>query len=222
MTLRSVLDVPPVLAWRADHVRASTPVTLDCLIPATYPAYARVLNPAFSPTGQVFSWMQLAGSTLTVDASTQWDEIVSSSEYELDALVEPEMGTVATPTAARLARILEPKTTTPAECFFLVWEGYAGLRDDVRHSPTVTVSPDRLMHVLTGSVHDATEPVEDEPGRLPMWWLPADGAWCVGNDIYARSVFVGASIPVIAAIVRDPVLEAYATTGNHLIVPEDF
>ena len=32
-----------------------------------------------------------------------------------------------------------------------------------------------------------------------MRWWPRDGAWAVGNDIYARSVFVGGSVAAIEA-----------------------
>jgi hypothetical protein len=81
----------------------------------------------------------------------------------------------------------------------------------------------RRMHILTGRVTDATESVVAEPfQRLPIWWIPRDGAWCVGNDIYGRSVFVGGSAETISAIVTDPQLEAYAVDENQRVVNEDF
>jgi hypothetical protein len=116
------------------------------------------------------------------------------------------------------------RTATPNDCLFLVWEGYAGLRPDVETAATLEVAPDsRRMHILSGRVADATESIEVAPSRrLPMWWIPRDGAWCVGNDIYGRSVFVGGSTETISAILTDPHLEAYAADEDQRLVNEDF
>jgi len=43
---------------------------------------------------------------------------------------------------------------------------------------------------------------------VPNWWWPAGQEWCVGNDIYARSVFVGGGQECIDAILAEPGLEA--------------
>ncbi len=104
----------------------------------------------------------------------------------------------------------------------LVWEGYCDLRSEIRTSPTIVNGLGRELHVFRGPLELALESVEDHPsGRLPVNWLPLDGAWCVANDIYARSVFLGGSVALIAEVLSDPELEAHSIRPNHMFVPED-
>ncbi|CAN5178299.1 hypothetical protein BH09ACT6_BH09ACT6_12100 [soil metagenome] len=51
-------------------------------------------------------------------------------------------------------------------------------------------------------------------------WMPADGARCVGNDIYARSVFVGGTASAVATIVEHPELEAYEVLPETTVAAE--
>ncbi|MCU1403311.1 MAG: hypothetical protein JWM70_1635 [Microbacteriaceae bacterium] len=136
------------------------------------------------------------------------------------------MGTVDPAVANRLAQLLMTRTATPDECYFLVWDGYGGLRLDLQTAVTVDLGPElRRMYILSGRVADATESIETVPsghplGRSPMWWIPSDGAWCVGNDIYGRSVFVGGTAETVSAIVADPLLEAYAAAADQTLANE--
>jgi hypothetical protein len=186
-------------------------------------AYARVLNPARRRDAAI-RWDRIGATP--VDSTTQWPELVAAESFDPDDRWEPEMGTVDPAVAVRLADLLATRTTTPHECFFLVWEGYGGLRPDVKTAITVDVGGEsRRMHVLSGRVSDATESIETVPsgdpsGRSPMWWIPSDGAWCVGNDIYGRSVFVGGSAETISAVVADPQLEAYVADARQPLANE--
>lgn len=220
MSLTPVQKVPQFLVNHVERVGNAAPATLGTILPFAFPAYARVLNPVTPSVGRSYRWGDLARSGATVDASTQWSDIVASGR-EVESLGEPESGTVEASVAARLAKILAPHTATPQDCFFLVWEGYSGLREGVRRTPTITVTPSRRMHVLHGTLQDATESIEESFQRLPTWWLPADGAWCLGNDVYGRSVYVGGSSEAIAAVLRDPALEAYAADPALPLASED-
>ncbi|MDQ1598233.1 MAG: hypothetical protein QOI70_1657 [Microbacteriaceae bacterium] len=183
--------------------------------------YARVLNPARKRDADI-RWNEI--STTHVDGRTQWTDVAPEDAVDPNDRREPETGTIDPTVANRLAQLLTTRTATPDECFFLVWEGYAGLRPEVRTAAMFDLaSLSRRMHILSGRVTDATESVVAEPfQRLPIWWIPRDGAWCVGNDIYGRSVFVGGSAETISAIVTDPQLEAYAADENQRVVNEDF
>lgn len=187
----------------------SDPPSVGTMFPCPFPAYARVLNPVISDAGVSYQWQDFARSRATVNASTQWRAIAASG-WAAENGGEPESGTIEASVATRLVKILSPHTSSPLDCFFLVWEGYAGLREDFRRAPTVTITPSRRMHVLHGTLQDGTESIEESFRRLPMWWLPADNAWCLGNDIYGRSVYIGGTSETITTVLEDPGLEAYA------------
>lgn len=198
------------------------PATVEQLLLPGFVAYARILNPATTAAGLAIRWSEVG--QVEVQATTQWGEIVPEKPLDPQMLNEPKTGNLDQRVAAQLARHLALRTTTPNSCFFLVWEGYSELRSDVSSAPTVDLPPYlRRMHILTGDVEDANESIAAPPSsRLPTWWMPADGAWCVGNDVYGRSVFVGGSVDVIADVLGDPLLEAYSAEPDQLLVNEDF
>ncbi|MBO1268840.1 hypothetical protein [Arthrobacter cavernae] len=224
MSLTPLTEVPEFLSSflaRVRPVQART-VLLDNLLPP-FPLYARVLNRAERGYGPTSSWQDLGGPGLEVDASTQWTDIVGSNPEAADWNVA--MGSVDGSTAAGLAGILGRHTSTPEHCWFLFWEGYAGIGDGIgpATTATITVNPDRSMYVLTGPVADAMELAGGEFYlRRPLWWIPADGAWCVGNDLYGRSVYVGASVEALSEILQEPTLESHPVRGQHLVAAEDF
>ncbi|MDQ1571614.1 MAG: hypothetical protein QOF79_2288 [Actinomycetota bacterium] len=134
-----------------------------------------------------------------------------------------ETGTIDVEVAAALATILRAHTSTPADCYFLVWEGYGPLLPGVRDGATVTLEPNREMHVLAGDLSDGAESIEEPPfARTALWWIPADGAWLVGNDIYGASVYVAASESAIAAILASEELESHAVEPTDELIAELF
>lgn len=82
----------------------------------------------------------------------------------------------------------------------------------------MTLPPDRTFFLFTGALLTTKLP---QGLRLPLRWWPADHAWCVGNDIYARSVFVGGASDVIEAILHAPRLEAFEVEASSRVSPED-
>lgn len=131
------------------------------------------------------------------------------------------MGSIDETVASMLFQVLS-KHTTSRNCSFLIWEGYSDLLPEVRGAPSVTASLDRVMRVRHGDLDLALQPVDSPPNRLAMNWLPDDAAWFVGNDIYARSVFVGGSLSAVGAILAEPTLEAYPVRRSQRLVVEDF
>lgn len=196
---------------------ADSSLELGALLPG-YAAYARVFNPA-REFDVAITWASLARTSMRPDL--QWYELQRIAPHAND--MEPEMGTIDPGTALALVGFLRPRTSTPDQCVFLVWEGYARLAAQAATAPVVSVPPyARQMHVLVGDVEDALENLDEPPGeRHPVWWLPADRAWSVCGDIYGRSVYVGATQDTIDALTRQPGLEAFRVPADYEVRGED-
>jgi hypothetical protein len=185
-----------------------------------FPAYVRVLNPPFvrstiraEPVRT--TWAEIARRRgLSLTPETQWVDL----ENDDDQLVfEPDMGTLERTTAEALASVLFHHTATPEECIFAYWVGYAS-ENVPKDAMRFLVPPGREMYLMTGDVRLLARSSEE---RLPMRWWPRDGAWAVGNDIYARSAFVGGSVAAIEDVLRSPTLESIVVDQNTQVTSED-
>lgn len=216
MTLRPASSVPPVVS--AVAARQSSQLTVGAYLPLADATFARVMNPVRSGPGSAVTWSAVAGEGVVVGATTPWNDVVEDAPRGV-----PMAGSIDPSLARSLARILRAHTTTPAECFFLVWEGYAGLRDDLLPAVHVEFAPGRSMLILSGDLSDGSEAVDGPPFfRTPQWWLPGDGAWAVGNDIYGTSVYVAGTEEAISAILADQDIEAYRAASSVQIIAEEF
>jgi hypothetical protein len=65
------------------------------------------------------------------------------------------------------------------------------------------------MYLLEGPIETATETFDEQRTRRSLRWWPADQAWCVGNDLYADSVYVAGSEECVSALLDDPRLETF-------------
>lgn len=180
-------------------------------------SFVRVMNPVRGHGIPARSWASYAAGSVKVDATTRWNDLVDMASPD-----RPDMGTIDPEVAVTLSRILRSHTRTPTDCFFLVWEGYAGLRADVLTAASVEFPFGRWMFVLAGDLRDGGETVESVGGRTAQWWLPADGAWVVGNDLYGASVYISGSEKLIADILAAHDIEAYRATASTVIVAEEF
>ena len=146
--------------------------------PRGYIAFARVMNPVRRYGIPAPSWASSAAGSVKVDATTRWNELVDAAGQDRSA-----MGTIDPEVAVTLSRMLRSHTRTPTDCYFLVWEGYPALRADVLAAASIELPFGRRMFVLAGDLRNGEETVESGGGRTAQWWLPADGAWAVGNDL---------------------------------------
>jgi hypothetical protein len=216
MSLHPAAFVPPVVSAMA--AQQGEQWTIGAYLPLKDAAFVRVMNPVRSDVAPPVSWASIAGEGFVVDATTEWYDVADDRSNG-----RPDEGSLDPETARSLARILRDHTTTPAECFFLVWEGYAGFRDDLLPAVTIELTPGRPMLVLSGDLDDGTESVDETPrSRTPQWCVPADGAWLVGNDIYGMSVYVAGTEDAIAEILADETIEAYRATPSTGIIAEEF
>jgi hypothetical protein len=208
------------VSWlQTPSLRPATVVS-DYVSPS-FEAYARVLNPALDlTTGKPISWSRVAAPRrVVVDGATQWHHIEKALPLALRRLIQPpEMGTISWPTARALTKHLPSPPEGGAGIMGAVWTGYA----DVPSGPTIALSRDREYVIVTGSIDSVPAGYHvDAFERIPLRRWPSDHSWCIGNDIYARSVFVGATQTVIDMILTDPALEAYPVTPDMPVHAED-
>lgn len=216
MTLHPAATVPLVVS--AVAAEKSDQWTVGAYLPLENAAFARVMNPVRSGIVPPVSWASIAGEDLVVDATTQWFDV--SGERSRGRPVE---GSLDPDVTRSLARILRAHTTTPSDCFLLIWKGYSGIRADLLPAVTIELIPGRSMLVLSGDLDEGSESVEEmPPSRTPQWWIPANGAWTVGNDIYGMSVYVAGTEDAITEIVADETIEAYRVTPSMAIIAEEF
>ena len=97
------------------------------------------------------------------------------------------------------------------------------MRDDLRDTASITIPPDREVLILAGDLADGAEPFDGmDGGRSAQWWMPSDGAWAVGNDLYGASVYVSGTEELITAILAADSIEAYRATASMQIVAEEW
>lgn len=224
--MASWLQDPSPAFWLRDSLDPAGR-TVTSFVPAGYEGYVRVLNPVvvdrLDGVPDRIKWSTAAASVAApVHAWMQWDETVVAAEGHLpERWAEPAMGDLNPMVAATLAEVLGRHTTTPDSCFFAAWEGYG---DPAAHEGLlVTFPPGRRMKIHAGPVQDGTHSLgEGLFGRCPLRWWPEDRAWCVGQDIYARSVFIAAGKDCIKDLFAHPGLDTHSIRPTDPVYPEDF
>ena len=216
MVLHPIRTVPRVIAELPSLQGGS--MTVGDYLPRGHVSYARVMNPMRDDNGRPLAWRTFAAEQSEVDAMSKWADLLDDKPD-----VDVRVGTIEPAVAATLARLLRDHTATPTECFFLVWEGYADLRADLRKAASIMLMPEHRMHVLVGDLADGAEPFEGVAGgRSAQWWIPADGVWAVGNDLYGASVYVSGTEELISAILAADDIEAYRASASMQIVAEEW
>ncbi|NEK58277.1 hypothetical protein GCU56_10385 [Geodermatophilus sabuli] len=190
-------DVSPG-AWVAAAVRPFGEHVVGGLVPPVFPAYARVFHPAARYVGLEdvdVTWAEVAAANRTVaHPAMEWGSITGAMEFFDEADQSPlwdgapAMGHLPESVARRLAEVLARHTTTPEDCWFGVWSGFAAL---VADAPTLAL-PGREHWLVRGPLGLAAANLAQEPAEqgASLWW-PADRAWFVATDIDLVSTYVG-------------------------------
>jgi hypothetical protein len=189
------------------------------LVPAGFSSYVRVFHPAY----------RLAGDTLT---PVRWEEIAAANGTRVHATMQlhavarhlkylherqpgvydapPRAGTLPPDAAAPLAEVLARHTSTPARCWFAVWNGFGGTRADIRSASTFHL-PAREYHLLVGALEAVMESAVKSPAaQSPTLWWPDDRSWCVATEIDLNTTYLGCTDACRDEIVASPDLEAWA------------
>lgn len=188
------------------------------VVPTGFDSYVSVFHP---PTiggregRREARWSDVAERTGSrTHPGMQWDAIAHTGDD--DGLIDvgnPWPGSLTQAQSRSLAEILRRYTSTPEQCWFAVWEGWADLPETnairVRH-------PSRKFILLSGELDAVTRPLWAPPQRgeaynyqSPNLWWPEDQAWVVGTELDFRWTYVASSAACIDDIVGDQRLEAY-------------
>jgi hypothetical protein len=211
-----VVEDVGVGVWISSGRRRGEPGTVSALVPAVFPAYARVFHPAVRYVGDDdldVPWAEVAAHNSTVaHPHMQWHCVTGGWEY-LTSDSQPPVwddapseGHLPAAVAARLAAVLARHTTTPDDCLFGRWTGFGFDDGALAGVPQLLLRGGQDLVLVRGTVADAVRNLAPEPHEQSanLWW-PADQAWCVVTDIDLRSTYVGGSAECIA--------ELLATTG---------
>ncbi|MHC2998321.1 hypothetical protein [Microbacterium sp. HJ5] len=190
-----------------------TGLAVDSYVIRHHDAIARVLNPARDARGEPLTWASLARDSFVPASNFQWRDLEGGLPSE--AAMSPLTGGIDD-RVARAALLGVLPLPASEEVFVGQWDGYADA-EQPHSAQSVTFPPSRESWIW--SVH-----VEELPrlDRLPMRWWHPDLHWVVGNDIYARSVFVSAEEHVIQSILTSPDLEAFRVNAGDPVGAEDF
>jgi hypothetical protein len=225
--------------WIVDRLRRQPPDVeseVRSFLPEGFPAYARVLHPAWraGPTvGVKVRWAELARAAgVPLTPTTRFEDL--GSARAIPDLEPPLEGTLACDELDALVELLGDYTGTPRSCWFAIWEGYGWIQGPpataelVAHRPgrprqsgarrqapplagrvraRIQV-PDRPLILYAGPIEAAAAFCRPPLHQSPNLWWPYDRAWCVASEIDFRSTFLGGDEELTGRLVRDPRLEA--------------
>lgn len=201
-------------AWLADRLALPAGSTVTSVVPGGFEAYARLLHPAYDLAGGELRWSEVAaGGGMDLKPNAEFHSVALPPEPPEGRLPEcraPAKGNLSADDLAVLDRFLRGHTSTPDDCWFCVWEGYAWQgrdTDPIPHEaldgPRVTVQ--RRDYVLYRGAVDHAEAVA---GQSPNLWWPADRSWCVASDIALPWTYVGGTREMIDQLLALEGLEA--------------
>lgn len=184
---------------------------IGSVVPSQYDSFARVFNPVRSPGSAALQWREIAARCgLTINPGTQWASI-SSCRLPGEQQGQPFEGDLEDNLASELAAVLS-RHTGAGPWWSAIWVGYAENAGLSETSPTIVLPPDRAM--LVRQINAATFDHRPKDQRLPIRFWPDDHAWCVGADIYSRSILIGGSQACINDLMSQPRIEAIAVARN--------
>ncbi|WP_426985766.1 hypothetical protein [Pseudarthrobacter sp. Y6] len=193
---------------------------VSSLVPPGYQRYVRILNPVEIEIGSVVRWSDIVeNGGRETSPWMQWDELAAHSDAVPGNNAQPEMGNPHPTVAEALIRVLDVDSR---RYNFASWEGYSGEDGE----SAIEFSPmGREMVLYSGRMIDeegtSVIPITAS-GRVPMYWWPDDLHWCIGQDIYARSLIIGCDLATAGKILADPDLDAYLIRETDAVPPEDF
>lgn len=130
--LRAVIDVRPA-SWVQDGV-GDFGSGVNALLPAGFEAYARILHPAESASGDPVRWAAIAEwSGRLIHPRVQFAAIerpVPGAGHGRRPWEEPPSdGELAAESLSALCEVLAAHTSTPGRCWFGLWDGWGWIGD---------------------------------------------------------------------------------------------
>lgn len=208
-------DMDPEGDWIVRTVRPFSAFVVGSIVPADFAAYARLLHPAWSAGGTPVRW-----ETVAAWSGRTMHPLVEFRALEVPArppsgprpfAVPPDDGRLPAATLRALCDHLRVHTAS-ATCHVGIWEGYGWAEG--AESTARLVLPERVHVVYTAGLDalcDAPWSMGDRQmtaEAFSVLWPVAARSWFVASDVDLDSTYVGGSAELIAAILRDPRLEA--------------
>lgn len=197
----------------------SSPPDVCSIVPAGFPAYARIFHPSFKwniSTGRidrVLSWAETAEETGKIaHALMQWETIrprVTSGD-------EPAIGILPSRLAELLVSALAVHTGTPDSCWYGAWNGkFPSL---IQVSAPVFRIPLRDMYLLHGPLSGLPQNLAPSPveARANIAW-PSDRSWVLATDIDLRTTYLAGSMDCVRSLVESSSIEAFSVQSTDLV-----
>jgi hypothetical protein len=193
------------------------------LVPGQFEAYVRILHPAWADASRdrQITWAEIASmSSARLDGTIAFRRITVSPGNDIPLGPQGSWDEDATPLMGTLPEretnaLLDLLTSSPA-CWFVMWDGWDGLRLDLRQVSVLWHGNPHLVY---------RGPIEvvrrfDWSGRwqIPHMWFPDDRAWCVGSDIEAYDSYVGGSEDLVERILAAVDLETLRVNPEDLAI----
>ena len=155
-SVHPLADIAPA-AWLTERTRpmgrGSDRVLLWSIIPEGYPSYARLLHPAYVQGEDTpMRWAEIAArNSNTVHPLMQFGRLSGSDDpYACPSWADqPFVGQLPEAEAKSIVSVLRSFTTTPEQCYLLVWEGYGGI-EQIYPASEKLVLPHRSYLAYTG------------------------------------------------------------------------
>jgi hypothetical protein len=185
------------------------------ILPGHFPAYARVYHPfgdGREPTTASSNWALLAAN-----AGVLLSDPAAAEEFAYNGVpnAQTRTGSLSPSVIRILVEHLGPATTTPEQCYFALWEGFAGCVLPPMLTPKLEL-PNRAYYVYAGPLNGALSSFDTWPysHRSANLWWPADEAWCVATEVDFAWTYVGGSRSLIDAILADSRLDTVETSSS--------
>lgn len=197
-------------------------IPVDGLLPGGFPAYARILHPAWADAGHV-RWGDIAAETgagLEEEVPFRHITVRPGAEVPLGPQGAwnqdegPDQGTLPREECSVLVELLRGFTSTL--CWFLVWNGWSGLKIDPRQVEVPWLYNPYL--VFRGPLDAVTGFDWSGTWQTPHLWFVDDRRWGVATEIDDNSTHVGGPQVLIDAILASERLESLPTRGDALAV----
>jgi hypothetical protein len=205
-------DVSPA-DWIGSRLRPFGADT-GSVVPEGFEAYCRIFHPVEPqwPDTAARTWAQVAAENgRTAHGQMQFHMINRPARtpppptYLKDA--GPSWGSLPHRERAVLVDLLRPRTATPTQCWFCVWEGFADV--EYGHVSARVRHPGRDYLLYGGPIELALASL-DTPweGRSPNLWWPEDRAWIVATEIDYCWTYVGGTAATVETVLASDGIEA--------------
>lgn len=188
------------------------------VVPSGFAAYARILHPAYRKDPRIaggasvpVTWAEIANRNGTIiHPEVQFESLVGHTKLQGNEQIglwdmKPDEGNLDPDLAAKLSRLLGRYTSTPEECWFAVWFGWADADYRSLEAPTFDL-PDRSYYLFRGPCRAASQSFGHShcgAHRSANLWWPNDHAWCVASEIDLNSTYIGGTEECIGELLAE-------------------